>query len=200
VEDIDLLTDFLRQTLNVSQAKAGALQLVRSEIDLNELVKVMIDLYSAAMAEKGMEIRVRSAGPLKIDGDTALIHRMIGNLIDNEIKHLPQASKVTVRLRADEGLASLVFEDDGPGFPPQVESHLFERRVKGLDSHGYGLGLAFVDAVARAHGGTATASNREEGGARITVTLPLVEENCPGVLAGKAEDPEGECSMRYSSN
>jgi signal transduction histidine kinase len=46
--------------------------------------------------------------------------------------------------------------------------------VKGKDSNGHGLGLAFIDAVARAHGGTAAASNRSTGGAQITVTLPLV--------------------------
>jgi signal transduction histidine kinase len=74
----------------------------------------------------------------------------------------------------------LILEDDGPGFDPEVLLLLFERRVKGRDSNGHGLGLAFVDAVARAHGGTVTASNRESGGARISVTLPLaLNENSP---------------------
>jgi signal transduction histidine kinase len=50
---------------------------------------------------------------------------------------------------------------------------LFERRVKGKDSNGHGLGLAFVDAVARAHGGAVAAGNRESGGARLVITLPL---------------------------
>jgi signal transduction histidine kinase len=50
---------------------------------------------------------------------------------------------------------------------------LFERRVKGRDSSGHGLGLAFIDAVIRAHGGTAIARNRETGGAQIVITLPL---------------------------
>jgi signal transduction histidine kinase len=55
-----------------------------------------------------------------------------------------------------------------------VSEHLFERRVKGKESNGRGLGLAFVDAVVRAHGGTITATNREGGGARITLSLPLL--------------------------
>ena len=67
----------------------------------------------------------------------------------------------------------LSLEDDGPGFAPEVSSHLFERRVKGKESHGHGLGLAFVDAVVRAHGGEATASNGANGGARIMLSLPL---------------------------
>ena len=53
---------------------------------------------------------------------------------------------------------------------------VFERRVKGRNSGGHGLGLAFVDAVARAHGGSVAASNREGGGARIAITLPASPE------------------------
>ena len=48
--------------------------------------------------------------------------------------------------------------------------------MKGNTSDGHGLGLAFVDAVVRAHGGTVAASNREGGGARIAITLPLAVE------------------------
>jgi signal transduction histidine kinase len=64
-------------------------------------------------------------------------------------------------------------EDDGPGFESEVLSQIFERRVKGRDSTGHGLGLAFIEAVVRVHGGTIEASNRSEGGARLTVILPL---------------------------
>jgi signal transduction histidine kinase len=50
---------------------------------------------------------------------------------------------------------------------------LFEQRVKGRDSRGHGLGLAFVEAVIRVHGGTVTATNRAEGGARFSIALPM---------------------------
>jgi signal transduction histidine kinase len=200
VEEIDRLTDFLNQTLDVSEAKADALRLVRSEIDLDKLLKVMIDLYGPTMSDKGIKFRTHSAGPVRVVGDAALIHRMIGNLIDNELKHLPEPSTVTIRLQAINKAAILIVEDDGPGFPPEVILHLFERRVKGIESKGHGLGLAFVDAVARAHGGKVTASSPEEGGARITITLPLAQENFPAELAGNTGGPEWARSTRYSSN
>jgi signal transduction histidine kinase len=101
---------------------------------------------------------------------------MIANLLDNELKHLPPACSLTIELRGEEDSARLILEDDGPGFDPEVLLHLFERRVKGRDSNGHGLGLAFIDAVARAHGGTVAASNRESGGAQITVFLPLASK------------------------
>ena len=76
----------------------------------------------------------------------------------------------------DAGTAKLALEDNGPGFDPDVLPHIFERRVKGRDSNGHGLGLAFVDAVVRTHGGTVAATNREGGGATITIALPLASE------------------------
>ena len=67
-------------------------------------------------------------------------------------------------------------EDDGPGFAAEIRDAMFKRRVKGSDSSGHGLGLAFVEAVARAHGGTVMASNRTEGGARLVITLPRMQD------------------------
>lgn len=174
VEELDRLTEFLNKSLDVAEARADALRLTRIEIDLDELVRVMIDLYEPSMAEKGLQVRLRSGGPLRIIADAALIHRMISNLFDNELKHLPASCIVTIQLKVEDNSASLQLEDDGPGFPPEVSLHLFERRAKGRESNGHGLGLAFIDAVARAHGGTVSACNLENGGALIKVTLPLI--------------------------
>ena len=174
IDELDRLTEFLNASLDVAEARADALRLSRSEINLDELLRIMIDLYEPSMAEKGLQIRLRSAGPVTIDADAALVHRMIANLFDNELRHLPASCTVTVRLESGDGVAMLSVEDDGPGFSSDVSEHLFERRVKGKDSNGHGLGLAFVDAVVRAHGGTITAANREGGGARIALALPLV--------------------------
>ncbi|MGA2674899.1 MAG: HAMP domain-containing sensor histidine kinase [Terracidiphilus sp.] len=173
IDELDRLTDFLNKSLDVAEAKADALRLTRSTIDLDELLRVMIDLYEPSMSERGLHVELFSGGPVAIFADAALVHRMVANLLDNELKHLPPACTLTIELRGNEDAASLILEDDGPGFDPEVLEHIFERRVKGRDSNGHGLGLAFIDAVARAHRGTVAASNRESGGARISVTLPL---------------------------
>ena len=173
IEELDRLTDFLNKSLDVAEARADALRLTRSEVDLDELLRIMIDLYEPSMSEKGLRIGLQSAGPVRIDADAALIHRMIANLFDNELRHVPAACTVDLRLTAKDDNASLILEDDGPGFDSEVLPQLFERNVKGRESNGHGLGLAFVDAVARAHGGTVAAGNRESRGARIVVALPL---------------------------
>jgi signal transduction histidine kinase len=105
--------------------------------------------------------------------DPALLHRVVANLLDNELKHLPASCTVWLSLQSADDLGILTVEDNGPGFDVEVSRHLFEQRVKGRESRGHGLGLAFVEAVVRVHGGSVTASNRAEGGARLTISLPL---------------------------
>lgn len=173
VEELDRLTDFLNKSLDVAEAKADALRLDRVEVDLDELLRVMIDLYEPSMFEKGLRLQLCSAGPVKIWADAALMHRMVANLFDNELKHLPASCTVTIRLLANADVVLLSFEDDGPGFALEAGLHIFERRVKGNNSDGHGLGLAFVEAVVRAHGGSVTAVNRPEGGAQVMVEFPI---------------------------
>jgi signal transduction histidine kinase len=172
VDELDRLTEFLTKSLDVAEAKADALRLNRTEVDLDELLRVMIDLYEPCMAEKGLRIQLHSAGSIKISADAALIHRMVANLFDNSLKHLPAACTVTLELRLYRQSVGLLLQDDGPGFAADVGPHLFERNAKGIDSGGHGLGLAFVEAVVHTHGGTISAANRPEGGARIAIMLP----------------------------
>jgi signal transduction histidine kinase len=172
IDELDRLTEFLNTSLDVAEAKADALKLSRTEVDLDELLRVMLNLYEPCMSEKGLRVDLRSAGPVTILADAALLHRVIANLLDNECNHLPAACTVSIRLGASENTVILTVEDDGPGFASEISLQMFEQRVKGRDSKGRGLGLAFVEAVVRAHGGSVTASNRPQGGALLTINWP----------------------------
>jgi signal transduction histidine kinase len=177
IEELDRLSEFLNTSLDVAEANADALRLSKTYVDLDDLVRVMIDLYEPSFSEKGFRVNLRSAGPLTVRADAALLHRVIANLLDNELNHIPASCTVSITLAASENAATLIVEDDGPGFAPEIGPHMFEQRVKGRDSKGHGLGLAFVEAVVRAHGGSVTASNRPEGGTSLSIAWPLdIEE------------------------
>ena len=184
IEELDRLTDFLNKSLDVAEAKADALRLNPSEINLDALLRSMIGLYEPSMSEKGLQVRFESDGPLRIVGDEGLIHRMIANLFDNELKHLPSACTVDLQLREHDGEATLVLHDDGGGFSEEIKSQLLSKRVKGRDSTGHGLGLAFVDAVVRAHDGKISVSNGDNGGALIVISLPLASNEALTIRAG----------------
>ena len=173
INEIDRLTEILNQSLDVAEAQAHALRLEAERIDLEQLLDGMIELYQPCMNEKGVRLDFSSSGPVEVMADAALLHRMVANLLDNEMKHLPPSRTVTIVLRSVDDFAKVVIEDDGPGFSAEIQPDLFKAGVKGSESRGYGLGLAFVQAVAGAHGGSVRAENRENGGARLTVQLPL---------------------------
>jgi signal transduction histidine kinase len=172
IDELDRLSEFLNTSLDVAEAKADALRLSRTNVDLDELVRIMIDLYEPSLSEKGLRVNLRSAGPVTVLADAALLHRVIANLLDNELNHVPASCTVSITLGTSENAATLIVEDDGPGFASEIGLHMFEQRVKGRDSKGHGLGLAFVEAVVRAHAGSVTASNRPEGGALLSITWP----------------------------
>jgi signal transduction histidine kinase len=172
IDELDRLTEFLNTSLDVAEAKADALRLSLTEVDLDELLRVMIDLYEPCMSEKGLRMNLRSSGPVTVLADAALLHRVIANLLDNELNHLPASCTVSLKLGENEDNATLVVEDDGPGFASEIGVRMFEQRMKGRESKGHGLGLAFVEAVVCAHGGSVTASNRPEGGALLSISWP----------------------------
>jgi signal transduction histidine kinase len=180
IDEVDRLTEILNKSLDVAEAHADALRLERARVDLDELVRVMVELYEPCMSETGLRIKLHSSGPLVVTADAALLHRMMANLFDNEMKHLPASCTVTISLAESDGFGVMVLEDDGPGFAAEIRESIFEARVKGRDSVGHGLGLAFVQAVASAHNGEVTAVNRDEGGARLTIRLPLATDTMPG--------------------
>jgi len=174
IEGLDRLSELLNTTLDVAEADAGALQLRKETIDLSELVSRLVDLYHPAIAEHCHEV-VTDLQPSMVEVDTALLHRTIANLLDNEINHLPQGCRITISVHPNNGDAELMIADNGPGFPEDLRERAFERFVKGEHSTGHGLGLAFVGAAIQAHGGEAELREREGGGAKILLRIPLAE-------------------------
>jgi signal transduction histidine kinase len=172
IEDLDRLLNLLNTTLDLAEAEAGALRLDRSPIDFASLLKQLIDLYHPAMSEHHHQFTEDLEANVVVNGDLSLVSRVVSNLLENELAHLPPNCHVHVRLRSQQGSAELAIEDNGPGFPPEIVGRACERFVKGKHSSGHGLGLAFVDAVVKVHGGVLTISDRSTGGAAITVSLP----------------------------
>ncbi len=173
IEGLDRLLQLLNTTLDLAEAEAGALHLDRGPVDFSEVVRQLVDIYQPALAERHHEVTIDLEEHAVVDADLPLLNRVVSNLLENELTHLPVGCRVSIRLHLHQGSAELVIEDNGPGFPPEIGGRAFERFVKGKHSPGHGLGLAFVDAVVQAHGGAARISDRAGGGAVITLSLPV---------------------------
>ncbi|MER7607389.1 ATP-binding protein [Nocardioides sp. NPDC127503] len=106
-----------------------------------------------------------------VTGDAQRLHQVISNLLTNERRHTPAGTTVTVRVRPD----GFDVHDDGPGFPPALVPHAFERFTRADEARqrdgGAGLGLAIVHAIVTSHGGTVTLASAP-GDTTIAVRLP----------------------------
>lgn len=185
IEGLDRLLNFLNTALDVAEGQAGALRLDRSIVDLSGVVRRLADLYQPALAEQHHELTVDVEDHVEVAADALLLQRVLSNLLENELAHLPAGCKIMIRLHLHHGSAELTIEDNGPGFPADIRPRAFERFVKGNDSSGHGLGLAFVDAVVRAHGGSVTLSDPPAGGAGVNLLLPAqVLESTSMMISG----------------
>ena len=113
----------------------------------------------------------------KFTGDATLVARALANLIDNAKAH--GGGVDSVRVRSDNGSVVFEVEDRGPGLLAGEETRVFESfyqrpGAEAREKGALGLGLTLVQRIALAHGGRAFAMNREGGGARIGISLPLV--------------------------
>lgn len=135
-------------------------------------------VFRVRAAEAGVTLEVDGDPTLRAALDSDLLRHALDNLLDNALRYAPRGSTVSVAARA-AGPRTITIEvaDRGPGFPRSFLPHAFERfrradQGRARDDGGTGLGLAMVLAVAEAHGGTAIAANRPEGGAMVTLRLP----------------------------
>ena len=142
-------------------------------VDLDDLVQ----RAARRVRDEGrIVLDTSGVGAAQVVGDATRLERLMANLLDNAVRHA--ATTVSISLRDDgDGIARLVVDDDGPGIAPAdraraVEpfTRLDEARTAGAG--GAGLGLAIVDDIATAHGGSLAIADRPGGGARFVVTLP----------------------------
>jgi len=118
----------------------------------------------------GVSCQVEAPADLAADVDPDRIREAIDNLVDNALRFAPTGTPIVISARVAGPDLMIEVGDRGPGFPAEFLPHAFERFARpdsgrARSDGGAGLGLAIVSAIARAHGGRATARNRPDGGA-----------------------------------
>jgi two-component system sensor histidine kinase KdpD len=173
--------------LDMTRLDSGAVEPKREWVPLDEMVGAAVGRLERLLGERRIRTTIPDAAAM-VSVDPVLIEQLIVNLLENAAKYTAPATEIEIRA-AREGLAvQLDVSDRGPGIPAGEEERVFERFRRGAHPgvRGVGLGLAVSRAIAKAHGGTLTASAREGGGATFRLTLPLPSE--PPVLVEPTEE------------
>ena len=172
-ERMDRLLDDL---LDLARLESGAAALEREVLDLNALARNATQRFVPLFEKEGRSLAwTGDDTPAIVHADGLRLEQVLDNLLANALRHVPEGGRITVEVAVASDTARLVVTDDGPGFDPEDLPRVFDRFHRGDRSRttpGSGLGLAIVREIARAHGGEATASDAEGGGARLSVTIP----------------------------
>lgn len=186
-QDTDRLIRLAEDLLVMARADDSSATIHHGPVRLDEVVREAARSARGAATRRGVHLNVPTVGSVWVRGDRDRLRRVIGNLIDNAVRHSPVGGIITLQAFAERDTRRVIVRvlDRGSGFPPEFLPRAFDRFARGdvarTGGAGTGLGLAIVASLVQEHGGTVVARNRSGGGAEVEVALPA-----PGEADGAA--------------
>jgi signal transduction histidine kinase len=165
----------------VSQTEEGQMRLDMRTVHLESVIIAAADSLSEAFQTKGVRLVTDiSPGLPELSLDSERIGQVLGNLLDNGLRHTPAGGTVTISGAAfpSTGGAEVSVADSGDGIPAEHLPHVFERfyrvdTARDRAHGGSGIGLAIAKALVEAHGGQLTVTSRGTGsGSTFQILLP----------------------------
>jgi two-component system, OmpR family, sensor kinase len=180
IRESDRLTGLANDLLELQRIEGATGELPLSRVDLTQAARLAVEANEPLAMERGVTVTVEGSAP-RVLGSRDRLQQVVGNLVDNAVRHTPGGRAVTVSLSEETGDAVLRVIDEGPGIPAGDLANLFQRFYRSQYSRdratgGAGLGLSIVKAIVTSHRGTIEAENRATGGAVFTVRLPKLED------------------------
>ena len=169
-ERVQRLNELMQQLLDYGKPLCLELE----DVCLRKVAREAIQACAPVAAAAEVEIAAKLASEMPpLRGDRMRILQVFENILENAVQHSPRGGRVIVRVGCDgDGRARFSVEDSGSGFRPEDLDRIYEpffSRRRG----GTGLGLSIVQRIVEQHQGEVRAANRPEGGAVMSVTLPL---------------------------
>jgi heavy metal sensor kinase len=180
IEDVDHLSDVVKALLHLSQAESGQIILAREPVDLGALVEKVFEQFQLPAEAQGVRLQCRVHRGF-VTGDRMQLQRLISNLLSNALKFTPAGGSVRVEVIVIGDVVELVVNDTGCGISPEHLSHIFERFYRVPDSgrqgeRGLGLGLSFVNWIAKEHHARIVVDSQPGEGTRFIVRFPLLPQ------------------------
>jgi two-component system OmpR family sensor kinase len=154
--------------------------LEQAPVDLLPLARDAVHDANVLAPDRTIDLQIDGAAEPTVTGDEARLRQVVHNLVSNALTHTPAGTPVTVRVSTDGQAEQVAVEvsDRGPGLDAGDTDRVFERFYRADSSRsrqagGNGLGLSIVAGLVAAHGGSVNATNRDGGGARFVMSLPL---------------------------
>ncbi|OAI43571.1 hypothetical protein AYO38_10605 [bacterium SCGC AG-212-C10] len=185
-EESDHLTRLVGDLLTLARADEQRLELIKTNIDLDDLLENLVRDMSAVADSKRVRLTLQS-GAGDVEGDPQRIRQLALILLDNALKFTPEGGTVTIRARKDGSRAVFEVQDTGPGIAAKHLPKLFDRFYRADEARspegGTGLGLSIARWIAEAHGGRIAVESAPGAGATFSVRLPSAHRRPKAVAA-----------------
>jgi two-component system, OmpR family, sensor kinase len=170
-EQVARLTKLTADLLDLSKLDADALQISSEPVDLAQLAAQVAEEFHLAAEHHSSRLGLVRGAAVPALADPERVAQIIRILIDNALTHTPEGTAISIRPQLQDGAASIVVRDDGPGIGPSSRERVFERFYTGDEVGGSGLGLAIARELAlRMDGSIALRSRR--GRTEFELRLP----------------------------
>ncbi len=186
LQDVERLANLVRALLLLSQSESGQIPMNKGVLDLRELIGDLVDQFQIPAEANDIHLTHTTREPVLCEVDRTQIERVITNLLSNAIKYTPPGGWVRASAETEGASVRLLIEDSGVGIPKDHLPHIFDRFYRVPDPNpekGLGLGLSFVAAIVKAHGGEIRVHSEVGKGSRFEVTLPA------GAVRVRSETP-----------
>lgn len=193
IEESARLTRLVDNLLHITRIESGQFPLRKEWNLVDDLVGSALACLAAPLAGRSVETRLPDDLPmLQVDG--VLIEQVLINLLDNAAKYSPEGAPIDISAYLDGPWLVLEVADRGPGVAANDKARIFDKFSRGSRTgagpmRGAGLGLAICQAVAVLHGGKVEVLDRDGGGSRFRMVLP-VEEQPPAIDLEACEQVE----------
>jgi signal transduction histidine kinase len=171
-QETNRLSQLAEDLLLIARADQGGLPIRAEPTNADDLLSAVADRFAARAQEQGRAVSVRPAKSY-VDVDLVRVEQALTNLVENALAY--GAGEIDLFAVERDDVVELHVTDDGAGFPERFLGRAFDRFSRADEARntgGSGLGLSIVALIAQAHGGSAGAANRPEGGADVWLSLP----------------------------
>ena len=180
-DNIDALSTFSNQFLDLAKIEAGMMEFHPRAVDLLSVITPVINNARLVASQKDINIGLAAQSVPNVKADPDKVATVLSNLLSNAVKFTGKGGNITVTIAPCEGGARIAVKDSGVGIDPDDLPKLFTKffqakNVSQINVKGTGVGLALVKAIVDGHGGKVYANSTVGTGSTFTVELPAAAD------------------------